>query len=44
MVVVAMVGCGCYNGGYGKWGGGRGGGGGDWLVAIVLRGVILLLF
>ena len=32
-----MVGCGCYNGGYGKWGGGRGGGGGDWLVAIVLR-------
>ena len=23
-----MVGCGCYNGGYGKWNGGRGGGGG----------------
>ena len=23
-----MVGCGCYNGGYGKWSGGRGGGGG----------------
>ena len=39
-----MVGCGCYNGGYGKWSGGRGGGGGDSLVAIVLRGVVLLLF
>ena len=24
VVVVAMVGCGCYNGGYGKWSGGRG--------------------
>ena len=24
-----MVGCGCYNGGYGKWSDGRGGGGGD---------------
>ena len=23
-----MVGCGCYNGGYGKWSGGRGDGGG----------------
>ena len=22
-----MVGCGCYNGGYGKWSGSRGGGG-----------------
>ena len=37
----AVVGCGCYNGGYGKWsGGGRGG----WLLAIVLYGVVLLLF
>ena len=26
--MVAMVGCGCYNGNYGKWSGGRGGGGG----------------
>ena len=38
-----MVGCGCYNGGYGKWSSGRGGGRG-WLVAIVLCGVVLLLF
>ena len=44
MVVVAMVGYGCYNGGYGKWSSDRGGGGGDWLIAIVLRGVVLLLF
>ena len=44
MVVVAMVSCGCYNGGYGKWSGGRGGGGGGWLVAIDLCVVVLLLF
>ena len=44
MVVVAVVGCGCYNGGYGKWSGGRGGGGGGWLVAIVFCVIVLLLF
>ena len=39
-----MVSCGCYNGGYGKWSGGRGGGGGGWLVAIDFCVLVLLLF
>ena len=38
-----MVSCGCYNGGYGKWSGGRGGGG-VLLVAIDFCIVVLLLF
>ena len=39
-----MVGCGCYNGGYGKWSGGRGGGGGGgWLVAIVLYSCFIII-
>ena len=41
VVVVVVADCSCYNGGYGKWsGGGRVG----WLLAIVLHGVVLLLF
>ena len=44
MVVVAVMGCGCYNDGYGKWSGGRGSGRGGWLVAIVFCVVVLLLF
>ena len=42
MVVVAVVGYGCYNGGC--YNGGRGGGGGGWLVALVCWVVVLLLF
>ena len=38
-----MVGCGCYNGGYGKWSGGGGGGGGGWLVAIVLCSCFIII-
>ena len=38
-----VVGCGCYNGGYGKWSGGRGGGGGGWLVAIDLCSCFIII-
>ena len=41
---MAVVGCSCNNGGYGKWSGGKGGGGGGgWLVAIVLCSCFIII-
>ena len=38
-----MVGCDCYNGGYGKWSGGRGGGGRGWPVARFLCSCFIII-
>ena len=37
------MGCGCYNGGYGKWSSGRGGGREGWPVARFLCSFIIIL-